>query len=393
MKKLADLQKTSRGRKFLEMEGIFTDPGDFAVALEPPAEPRPLETLIPEKPLPRPVYTAQQVYADFTWPVVSKYSSLLNLNRFHKLHPIFLWADTDTCGADKCTNRVYWPGKKTAQSFRFVYQKYNKYEVRFVPFDHENTSRAFFNLERCIAGAVKDKKKKAQIKGKIETIKHLIEDESIRTVRDFNTALTDLMFAAGFGAGWHQLFFSDLLAVPEVQDSVNNTLNELLAYVKVQNETRKTMVGLGIDPVLPELSENYLPFWYSCPEVGRRSKLHRVCLNGDHWASSSQCKCGVEHRFYLGSNKLSMIELAETGRYSLDVSILIHLNDLFSGSVAGRSSGLYIVVLNNIMKKVLGRRPAPVFIPENWAQPNPDFFGLLHSYIIGSCENLGIDNE
>jgi hypothetical protein len=382
MKRLEELQKTSQGRDFLYKEGVFTDSREFLAALKPPAC-----SLLTASSDFMPVYAGQQVYADIHWSVITKFVNLIQLGRYFELDPFFVWDDTDTCGADKYANRIYWPGNDTEQSFRFVYGRYDKIETRFTPFDRENASRAVYNLERFATGSLNDEEEKKQIKKNIEIVRQVIENESVKTVRDFNVALTGLMFKAAFGDGRPHMFLSEMIRFREIQDSVNDMLNALPECIRVHNETRDLMIGLDIDPILAPLSESYLPFWYSCPEIGIRSKLRRVCQDGDQWAAAS-CKCGAEHRFYLGSNALSVSALSETGRFSLDVSMPIHLNDLFSGSVGGRSSGLYVIILNRILKNVLGRQPAPVFVPENCGEPNPDFFGLFHSYIKGSCRNI-----
>jgi hypothetical protein len=96
--------------------------------------------------------------------------------------------------------------------------------------------------------------------------------------------------------------------------------------------------------------------------------------------------CGTEHRFHLGSTALSADEVTITGRWSPDVTLPALLNDLFSGVVVGQSSGLYGLVLNELVSKVLGGTPIPMLVPENLgkvlAEEAPG--SLVYDYLTGA---------
>src|ERR687891_95790 len=104
-------------------------------------------------------------------------------------------------------------------------------------------------------------------------------------------------------------------------------------------------------------------------------------------APCPRCACGAFYRFHLGSRSLSVGEVAATGRWSTDVTLPIYLNDLASGIVAGRSSAMYGMVLNEVLEKVLGRRPVPMLLPPDLPgvlAARDETKSLLQRYVMGS---------
>jgi hypothetical protein len=74
-----------------------------------------------------------------------------------------------------------------------------------------------------------------------------------------------------------------------------------------------------------------------------------------------------------------------TGRWSPDVCFPIFFNDRVSGFVAGKSSGVYLMVLNAVMRLALDKTPVPILIPPDLgatsASPDePD--SLIYTYMI-----------
>ena len=58
-------------------------------------------------------------------------------------------------------------------------------------------------------------------------------------------------------------------------------------------------------------------------------------------------------------------------------------NDFVSGYVAGKSSALYLLIINDVLQRVLGKTPVPILVPESLGQSNttPDQVdSLLFSY-------------
>lgn len=90
------------------------------------------------------------------------------------------------------------------------------------------------------------------------------------------------------------------------------------------------------------------------------------------------------YKFHLGQGKLSIAKIVQTGRWSPDVCFPIFFNDLVSGFVAGKSSALYLMVMNQVMQQALNKRPVPVLVPPGLDAPDeapdkPD--SLLYKYM------------
>jgi hypothetical protein len=80
---------------------------------------------------------------------------------------------------------------------------------------------------------------------------------------------------------------------------------------------------------------------------------------------------------------LSIAEIAETDRWSPDVCFPIFFNDLVSGFVAGKSSAIYLIVLNDVLRQVLDKTPVPILVPKslgaNGSEP-PQIDSLIYRY-------------
>jgi hypothetical protein len=122
--------------------------------------------------------------------------------------------------------------------------------------------------------------------------------------------------------------------------------------------------------------------FYSCDQDDLRFRLHHI-IEGDEHIAIGACGSQHIHKFYLGKDTLSIDSLAQTGRWSPDVFLPGFFNDMVSGFVAGRSSAIYLIVLNAVLRQVLGKSPVPVLVPESLAEPNnsPDQIdSLIYSY-------------
>jgi hypothetical protein len=131
------------------------------------------------------------------------------------------------------------------------------------------------------------------------------------------------------------------------------------------------------------LGEDYLPLHYSCPVDGTRQPLRREHRGADRFAVTS-CVCGRDYRFPLGGSP-PLGDLLTTDRWSVDVTIPLYLNGLASGVVAGQSSALYGLVLNEVVEKVLGEPPIPVLVPPDLPEVLADEHRptLLVEYLTG----------
>ncbi|MGW2370732.1 hypothetical protein ACWCZ5_35385, partial [Streptomyces sp. NPDC001667] len=113
---------------------------------------------------------------------------------------------------------------------------------------------------------------------------------------------------------------------------------------------------------------------------GVRLRLRRV-RDGRSTLATAECACGSRYTYPLDP----LDELFATGRWSPDVCLLIFLNDLCSGWIAGKSTAIYTLIFHDVLKKVLGRRPIPVLVPAALAQPQAKESRLVHRYVTGAA--------
>ncbi len=159
-------------------------------------------------------------------------------------------------------------------------------------------------------------------------------------------------------------------------------LNNITDVIRVFNETIDSLVEKGINPQVKPRKEDYLPLFYSCDQDDQRFRLHHIIEGYEHFAIGA-CSSQHIHKFYLGEDALSIDSLVQTGRWSPDVFLPGFFNDMVSGFVAGRSSAIYLIVLNAVLRQVLGKSPVPVLVPEGLSEPNnsPDQIdSLIYSY-------------
>jgi hypothetical protein len=146
-----------------------------------------------------------------------------------------------------------------------------------------------------------------------------------------------------------------------------------------------SLAAADVDPQVHVLPDDYVPLHYACDECGARRRLRHERSAGDHFAAF-ECSCGAGRRFHLGRGELSLDELEETGRWSTDVTLPLYLNDLAGGAVAGRSSALYGLVLNEVLERALGREPIPMLVPGDLGEvlrEPPAVDSVLYDYLVG----------
>ena len=182
------------------------------------------------------------------------------------------------------------------------------------------------------------------------------------------------------------MFVSEIVNCGMITDAVNLCLNNIVGFISVFNESDHSLMEMEINPQVKPLAEDYFPLYYACEIDNRRIKLYHKIDGIDHYAVGT-CKCGVDYRFFLGSNKsLAVDELAATNRWSPDVCLPLFWNDLVSGVVAGKSSALYGLVLNEVLSRALGKKPVPVLVPKSLGvkESTPSQFdSLIYSYLTG----------
>jgi hypothetical protein len=158
--------------------------------------------------------------------------------------------------------------------------------------------------------------------------------------------------------------------------SVEEYLTRIDEVVEVFNAAVARLVADDVDPQVRPLRADYLPRRYSCPRDGTRLRLDRGC------ARSRPAAAERANGFELGDPP-RLDELRATGRWSIDVSMPVHHNDLASGWVGGRSTALYGIVFNEVLTKVLGRRPLPVLVPARLPLEGVAEETLLVGYLAG----------
>jgi hypothetical protein len=161
-------------------------------------------------------------------------------------------------------------------------------------------------------------------------------------------------------------------------------MNHLEPVTAVFNEAVEAIRRQGLDPQVTPLDEYYFPLFFSCEADNRRLRLYHSTEGNDHFARG-RCRCGQTYKFYLGRQELSLAEIVQTGRWSPDVCFPIFFNDRVSGFVAGKSSGVYLMALNLVMRRALDKIPVPILLPPalgtaSASHNEPD--SLIYRYMI-----------
>jgi hypothetical protein len=369
------------GLSFLESAGVSVSAPPFKQRLETPAQAYLAGRLGAEGT--KLVCSGQQVYVDYQASVLSKIQVLRDVGRDPDIFPFFLWVDTDRSGSDNLASKFAWPAPSKKGAITILPPGRRDVESRFASLDATQLSSAIDKLETHLRQLGQ---KRPGAKDKYLRLRAFFIDPNAATLSQFNLGLSEFLLAQVLGFTPRSLLLSELLASAEVWEQVDGALNDLAGIVRVFNEARQSLVARDIDPQVGPLDEHYLPLFYSCDTDVTRLRLYHQIGRGDHFATAD-CKCGRSYRFYLGNGHLSVAEVAHTGRWSLDVCFPIFLNDFVSGYVAGKSSALYLIVLNQVLRKVLAKRPVPILVPESLGHSAPHPAGadsLLYRYFAGS---------
>ncbi len=373
MRALPDLLDSDDGRAILETKGVFTSPAAFVDHLIPPVRSGLVEAVAVD-PTRHPVYAAHQAKSDYAPSVVSKLFAARDLQAaYPQVAVALLWLDMDRAGSDKSTASIALRGRGGAVQVRLTSRKHDDREVRFVPVDPANLAEAWRKI-----GAWARQHGATTVE-RWDRLAAALEEREPATLAEANLALTAFLVREHVGLEAPSILVSDL----ELTASLDEVVEHIDDVVTVFNAAIDTLVAADVDPRVHHLRPDYLPLHYSCDRDGRRCSLSREHRGPDVFAVTT-CVCGTEYRFHLGS--ASIEELAATGRWSPDVTLPIYLNDLASGVVAGQSSALYGLVLNEVVEKVLGGRPIPMLIPDHLTEvlaEGPGGPGLLQNYLTG----------
>lgn len=381
---LSDLAGTVEGRRFLRARGIFFDPDEFLDRLEAPESPE-LAVLFGADRHAKPVYAAQQIYADYRWSVVGKLLTLNRLGGGRGVLPCVLWSDIDRCGSDAASTGFLWPSG-AGLSARFLAKRAREKdaETRFVELDRTRLRDVADRLEGWLPSlAPLDRRTRRRAQERFWPIRDMLLDARLTTLRDLNGSLTAHFLETCLGLAPRSRHISEILKLGAIRRAVEVVVNKLEAFVAAYNEAVTELLERDVDPQLRPRQRAELPLFYSTPPPhSRRLRLWHEVDGGGHYATARTDR--KVHRFALGAGRLSIDALAGSGRWSPDVSLVLFLDSVVSGVVAGRSSALYGLVLNRVRERLFGRRAVPVLVPDpalDSAEYGFEHDSLFHSYL------------
>ena len=378
MQSLADLMNSPQGQEWLAAKGVFILKQQFRESLKQPVRSDLAVALgVSSKKL---VCSGQQLYIDYHQSVLSKILALEEFSDDPDLFPFFLWVDTDRSGSDNLITKFAWPVDSKKGPIRITPSGIKDIESRFVQLDPRQLRGAIDKLGTHLR---QSSVRKRSAKAKYQELRTFFDRESAGVLSDFNYQVTYFLLNRHLGHGPNAVILSDAINQGLITEEVNLFVNRLDEVIKVFNASVQSMLELGIDPQVEIRDRDYLPLFYSCNVDHQRLRLKHVAEAGDHFATCT-CKCGESYRFYLGRNILSISEIAETQRWSPDVLMPAFFNDCVSGYVAGKSSALYLLIINDVLRQVLSKTAVPILVPESLGRSNPlpdQVDSLLYDYL------------
>jgi hypothetical protein len=378
MQTLADLMSSPQGQEWLAAKGVFTSLLQFREALKIPVRSDLAVTLgVSGKKL---ICSGQQLYIDYHRSVLSKILTLREFTDDPDLFPFFLWVDTDRSGSDNLITKFAWPVDSKKGPIRITPSGIKDIESRFVQLDPLQLRGAIDKLGTYLRQSNIIRR---SAKAKYQELRKFFDRESAGILSDFNFQVTDFLLNRHLGYSPSAVILSEAINQGLITEEVNLALNHLDEVVRVFNASVQSMLELGVDPQVEIRDPDYLPLFYSCNADHQRLRLKHVVEGMDHFAACN-CKCGRVYRFNLGRDVLSISEISETGRWSPDVLMPAFFNDYVSGYVAGKSSALYLLIINDALSQVLGKAPVPIFVPESLGRSNPapeQVDSLLYDYL------------
>ncbi len=384
MRPLTELLASADGRSFLESRDVSFEATVFTGRLRPPADGG-LTDLFGLPAGARPVYVAHQIHVDFRRSVVSKFRAALHLGGA-SVEPVMLWLDTDRAGSDRASTTITWPLPEGEASMRLVPQRFRNLEPRFVPVERGRLEEVVTRLRMWLDRTVADPARRDDANARLERLAAALLHDEPTTLARSNLASASCLLLEHLKFGPPSSFVSTLASRGLLSQALNDVLSVIDDIVLVFNGSVEELIASDVDPQVHALPDDYLPLYYACDACGARRRLGHARKGTDHFAVMT-CSCGASHRFHLGDRGLSLGELEATERWSADVTLPLYVNDLASGVVAGRSSALYGLVLNDVVAKVLGRSPIPMLVPEDLVELSADagsVDSLLYEYLVGA---------
>ncbi|MEW5958654.1 MAG: hypothetical protein AB1801_13060 [Chloroflexota bacterium] len=379
MQALTDFLNSARGRHFLESNGVFIDRSAFEEQLQLPAKSDLAGQL--NQPNKKLICSGQQIYVDYRRSVLSKIEVLQDMAQHDGLFGFFLWVDTDRSGSDNLITKFAWPNFSKKGPITIMPARTREIESRFVELDNAVLMSAIDKLETYLRQYAQPK---PGAKERFMRLRSLFVDENHHTLSAFNLRLTNFLLADVYGYTPLALMLSDMLTRPAIIAELELFVNNLEPVVAGFNEAVEAISRQGLDPQVTPLDEHYFPLFLSCEVDNQRLRLYHSTEGDEHFAGG-RCRCGQTYKFYLGRQELSLAEIIQTGRWSPDVCFPIFFNDRVSGFVAGKSSGVYLMVLNAVMRRALDKTPVPILLPPGLGTAaasldEPD--SLIYTYMI-----------
>jgi hypothetical protein len=372
----SELLESPDGVAYLAERGVFASPVAFAERLAPPERDDLAAMLGLDRAVPV-VYVGQQVSADLAGPTVMKFEAAQALAAGGTQLAI-LWHDMDSTQSERFGARIVLPGAKRTHGVWLAPRELEDREPRFIEVERDRLEAAV----RAIADWAREfcLEDRAAARARVEQLAGALLDSGITTLADANRALLTTVLREQVGLEPRAVFASEMVAAGMLVASVEEYLARIDEVVEVFNAAVARLIADDVDPQVRPLGADYLPLRYSCPHDGTRLRLDR----GAGMRAVATCRCGRRYSFDLGDPP-RLDQLRASGRWSIDVSMPVHHNDLASGWVAGRSTALYGIAFNEVLTKVLGRRPLPVLVPARLRPGGGDGDGesLLVGYLSG----------
>ncbi|MFN3231276.1 MAG: hypothetical protein ACE363_03835 [Alphaproteobacteria bacterium] len=361
MRDLVTLQSSPAGRRLLDKDQIYCDPELFLNHLQS-ARSHPNDEQ-------RPVYTHQQIYLDYKSSVVAKVLALRNLQRrTAAIKADFIWIDTDRAASDKLAMRLYLPGEHGMVPVRLAPSGCDGAETRFIQMDPARLNEAIRRMEVIIRQMPGDMEAK---RTRFDRFKDGLRMDG--TLADLGRSIADLLFTEALAFQPRPVAVSTLIVSGDLIPVLERILNRQREFVETVNTRIKDLQALDVAPQLKPLADDYLPLFITCPDDGSRLRLHLQRDGKDHHAVAYH-RSGRRSCYELGRSTLTIATLERDARWSPDVTLPLLINDNYSGMVAGKSSALYMLIFNEVMRTVLDMVPIPILVPSTWHvfSTNPD---------------------
>jgi len=347
-------------------EGVFLERRPFLKAISPPKRGALARLSDPsgggdDRSL---VYIGQQLSVDYGASVLAKLTTLAKLQADDDVRGCALWVDVDRAGSDKRMTVISWPRRGGRAGVSIAPPGSKDREPRLIPIEKRELMKALDRLRTYLGEAGVDRRGL----DRYAHLREILSRSRAETLADVSAEISDLLLAE-YGIRLAPVRLSSLLEEKELTEQVVACLNALPRVIEVFNRTLFDLRERGIDPLLHPLADDYLPLRISCASDGTRLPLRRHD-GADGAYAVATCRCGATYRFRLGRRELSFDQIAETRRWSPDVLLPALLNDLASGAVAGKSSAIYGMVLNRVLREALDKKPIPMLVPEGLTSPD-----------------------